>query len=126
LQEHEAAGLFAAFLKRHASSTVLSSEGSSRCLAQLVAHNAAFDGPFLQAWYERLGVFLPARYQVLCTLQRAQWHFAERPELPPPENFKLATLCHYYRVPLHAARAHDALGDVTATFLLYRALLERS
>jgi DNA polymerase III epsilon subunit-like protein len=122
LEPREAARLLAAFLKTHAQTAALTQRGKELSLAQLAAHNAAFDGPFLKAWYERLGVFLPARYQVLCTLQRAKWHFAERPYLRAPENFKLATLCDYYRVPFHAADAHDALGDVTATFLLYRAL----
>lgn len=122
LDSHEAAKRFAAFLTRHATYTSMSSSGKPFHLAQLVAHNATFDGPFLQAWYERLKMFLPARFQVLCTLQRAQWYFAEHPTLALPTNFKLAALCEHFRVPFHAASAHEALGDVTATFLLYRAI----
>ncbi len=93
-----------------------------KALVQLAAHNAPFDAPILQRWYQDLGLFLPARLQVLCTLQRAEWYFAERRDLPPPRNFQLATLCEYFAVPFHAASAHDALGDVTATVGLYRAL----
>src|SRR5262249_20123792 len=55
---------FAAFLRRHATHTLLASDGRPYQVAQLVAHNATFDGAFLQAWYERLDTFLPARYQV--------------------------------------------------------------
>jgi DNA polymerase III epsilon subunit-like protein len=118
----KAASDFAEFLRRYPGHNVISNSGEPYSVAQLVAHNAAFDGPFLQAWFERLGQFLPARYQVLCTMQRAQWHFTEHASIQPPTNFKLATLCEYFRVPFHAAKAHEALGDVTATLLLYRAL----
>lgn len=121
LPPREAALALAQFLRRHTKSPS-ANHLQVRGLAQLVAHNAAFDGPFLHTWYERLGLFCPAKYQVLCTLQRAQWYFTEQPVLPRPRNFQLATLCQYFRVPFHAADAHEALGDVTATVGLYRAL----
>lgn len=122
IEAGDAARRFAAFLVKYASHAIATAPGAEFSVAQLVAHNAAFDGPFLQAWYERLGLFLPARFQVLCTMQRAMWHFAEHPLEVPPANYKLARLCEHLRVPFHAARAHDALGDVTATFVLYQAL----
>src|SRR5438034_9630442 len=43
---------FAKFLRRHASVPVLAADGSCYHLAQLAAHNASFDGAFLQSWYE--------------------------------------------------------------------------
>lgn len=125
LEPDDAARKFAQFLRRHTSVTMLGSDGKPYQVAQLVAHNAHFDGEFLQSWYARLYEYLPARYQVLCTLQRAQWFFQEHPDEPAPADFKLATLCHHFDVPFHAANAHDALGDVTATLALYRALRER-
>lgn len=94
-------------------------------MAQLIAHNAAFDGPFLCAWYEKLGIYLPARFQFLCTLQRSLWFFAEQPQLPSPDNFKLATLCRYFHVPVHPLEAHEALADVRATIGLYKAFAVR-
>lgn len=45
-----------------------SAEGKVYDVARLVAHNASFDGRFLQAWFERLRLYLPARYQVACTM----------------------------------------------------------
>jgi DNA polymerase III epsilon subunit-like protein len=126
LDPEEAALRFANFLRRHTSVTKLGSDGKSYQLAQLVAHNAAFDAAFLQAWYGRLYFFLPAQFQVFCTLQRALWYFQEHPDESPPTDFKLATLCHHFAVPFHAASAHDALGDVTATVALYRAISTRS
>jgi DNA polymerase III epsilon subunit-like protein len=122
LEPIEAARAFADFLRRHATVPTVSSDGSTYFRAQLVAHNAPFDGDFLFAWYEKLGVYLPARRQVLCTLQRAIWYFAEHPLDRRPLDFKLATLCQHFGVPFHAASAHDALGDVAATVALYQAL----
>jgi DNA polymerase III epsilon subunit-like protein len=117
----EAARTFAAFLRRHATVPMIGSRGTNYQVAQLVAHNAGFDGPFLQTWFERAGIYLPARQQVLCTLQRAMWYFTEV-DCAPPKDFKLATLCQCFGVPFHAASAHEALGDVMATLGLYRAL----
>jgi DNA polymerase III epsilon subunit-like protein len=71
LEPKYAAKGFGDFLRRHATITLLSSSGKPYQVAQLAAHNAIFDGDFLQAWYERLRTFLPARRQVLCSLQRA-------------------------------------------------------
>lgn len=112
---------FAAFLRRHATTSALSSKGEAYHVAQLVAHNAAFDGPFLSNWYEQVGLFLPARRQVLCTLQLALWRFAMSGE-QPPANFQLATLCAHFGVPFHAVKAHEALGDAAATVQLLKAM----
>src|SRR5262249_26449757 len=89
-------------------------------------HNAAFDGEFLRAWYYRLGIYLPARRLMLCTLQRALWFFSERSATTPPADFKLATLCHYFGIPFHAARAHEALAALPATRNRYPPLVHRS
>lgn len=123
--EEQAAKSFAEFLRRHASVPMTSASGETYHVSQLVAHNAAFDGPFLQAWYDRLKTFLPARRQVLCTMQRAIWYFAEHPELVPPRDYKLSTLCQHFGVAFHAAAAHEALADVSATVGLYRAMQPR-
>jgi DNA polymerase III epsilon subunit-like protein len=115
---------FAAFLKRHSAAAALSAQGKAYQVAQLVAHNAAFDGPFLMAWYERLGIYLPARRLLLCTMQLAMW-LATTGDAIPPANFQLATLCAHYGIPFHAAKAHDALADVAATVQLHRTMLSR-
>ena len=125
VEPREAATKFAGFLRRHATVDLFSSEGKRYQVAQLVAHNGErFDGPFLHAWYRRLGLFCPARYMVLCTKQRALWLFEEDKTLTPPADFKLGTLCQYFSVPLRPEDAHDALNDVRATVELYRAIRE--
>lgn len=121
-EEKTVAHEFAEFLRRHATVTKVSSRGDDYRVSQLVAHNAAFDAAFFQALYTRLGIYLPASRHVLCTMQRSIWYFAESPHLPPPRDFKLATLCQYFGVPFHAAAAHEALADASATLGLYRKL----
>jgi DNA polymerase III epsilon subunit-like protein len=123
--EEEAARRFADFLKRHATHSEISRNGSEYYLAHLVAHNAEFDVAFLNSWYDRLKMYFPARRQALCTLQRCLWYFFENPSGAPP-NFRLDTLCRHFGVTFAAADAHDALGDVRATVALYKALVARA
>jgi DNA polymerase III alpha subunit (gram-positive type) len=111
---------FASFLRRHATFDLAGNGRSSYRVAQLVAHNANFDGPFLRAWFDRVGDFLPGDYRILCTVQRAMWLFHEHCHLRPPADFKLGTLCRYFGVPLDPNEAHTALADVRATVELYR------
>jgi DNA polymerase III epsilon subunit-like protein len=122
----EVAKNFAAFLRHHASVPMLASDGSCYHVAQLAAHNASFDGAFLRSWYDRHRTFLPAHYRVLCTLQRAMWYFQEHHGEPGPKDFKLATLCQYFGIDFHAASAHEALADVSATVALCQAIQRRS
>lgn len=111
---------FGRFLARHATTAVAGANRRRIIVAQLVAHNAEFDGMFLREWFEKLGLFLPASFRVFCTLHRAMWLFHEHPSLTPPADYKLGTLCRYFGVPLRFHEAHDALADVRATVELYR------
>jgi hypothetical protein len=122
------ARIFAAFLRRHATVDLVSRRsGAIYHVAKLVAHNGEqFDGPFLRAWYKRLGLFLPAAYSVFCTKQRAYCLFHEDKSLTPPDDFELATLCHHFGVSLPPDQAHDTLNDVRATVSLYRRMMEYS
>lgn len=120
--EHDAAQRFGEFLSRHATVNVPTAGGATLRVAQLAAHNAAHDGPFLQAFFERNRRFYPGDFRMLCTVQRALWYFQENKALALPVDFKLTTLCNYFAVPLHPHDAHDALVDVRATAALYRAM----
>lgn len=114
---------FAGFLRRHAALTIPARHGRTVRLAQLVAHNATFDGPFLRAWFERVSEYFPGNYRMLCTVQRALWLFHEHPHLSPPTDYKLGTLCNYFGVRLDPGEAHTALADVRATAELYRRMV---
>ena len=123
-QPHKAAKRFSDFLRRHATVDMISQRtGKPYQVAQLVAHNAAFDGPMIQAWYKRRRMFLPASRRVFCTMQRAFWLFHEHQAMTPPENYKQGTLCEYFGVRLPENEAHDAVADVRATVELYRLLM---
>jgi DNA polymerase III epsilon subunit-like protein len=115
---------FAGLLRRHATVDQVAKGGAVYQVAQLVAHNAAFDAGFLDAWFSRFERFLPASPRVLCTMQRAIWLFHEDKSLTPPMDFKLQTLCQYFGVRLCPQEAHDALVDVRATVELYRRMAE--
>lgn len=117
---------FSNLLRRHATVDQTSAAGQPFQVAQLVAHNGAFDGAFLNAWFGRFNRFLPASPRVFCTLQRAVWLFHEDKSLTPPPDFKLRTLCHYFGVSLRSNEAHEALNDVRATVELYRAMSDYS
>ncbi len=120
----EVAREFASFLRRHASVEKVGKNGRPYRLALVAGHNAVtFDVPFLQEWYRRHKAFCPVTHTVLCTLQRAQWYFlAEHPEVTPPENFQLGTLCDYFGLDFPEETRHDALADIRATLELYRLL----
>ena len=121
LAPKEAARVFAKFLRRYPAITLQGANGPY-AVAKLVAHNAAFDGAFVQEWYRRRRVFLPAYRRVRCTLQRAEWFFDEHPELQAPDNFKLVSLCQHFGAGLSELEAHDALADVRGTVAMYRAM----
>ena len=118
----DAAEEFADFLSRHGTVDQSSQSGRVFQVAQMVAHNAAFDGQFLCNWFNRVGRFLPASRRMLCTMQRAIWLFHENKSMTPPEDFKLPTLCQYFGIPFAAESAHNAKYDVSATVQLYRAM----
>ena len=113
---------FGAFLREHATQEVIPRRGRSYRVAQIVAHNAEFDGAMLKAWFRQCEMFFPGHFRMLCTVQRAGWLFRENGRLTPPGDYKLGTLCQYFGVPYRPEEAHDALYDARATVELYRAL----
>ncbi len=118
--ERQAALTLARFLRRNAFLNKISANRRPFRVAQLVAHNGPYDGEFLQQWFARLDVFLPASFRTLCTMQRAIWYFRENPLEPEPVDFKLPTLCRHFGITLKRNGRHDALNDVRATVELYR------
>jgi DNA polymerase III epsilon subunit-like protein len=111
----------ARFLRAHSTRASMGARASGR-VTQLVAHNATFDGHFLEIWSRRLGVHMPVTFRALCTIQRAEWYFAESGQ-QRPSSMTLLALCEYFGVRFAKADAHEALGDARATVGLYAALV---
>jgi DNA polymerase III epsilon subunit-like protein len=88
-------------------------------VAKMAGYNAAtFDMPRLRALYGTS--FCPCSYLVRDVLYRALFYFDERPDLTPPENFKLSTVAAYFGI--ETTGAHDALADARMTARLMAAL----
>lgn len=96
--------------------------GNPYKVCKMVAHNAAFDGPRLQAMFKRHQAFLPADPRVRCTMQRALWLWDETFS-PPPTSYKVKNLCAAYEI--ETGELHTALSDVRACIQLYRRMTGR-
>ena len=117
--DHQARRSFDSFLRRHSSIEKVSRNGDPYQIASLAGHNAAaFDLPFLRAWYEQVGWFLPAAFQVLDTMILARV-YAEF-TFSRFENYRLQSICEALDVQ---PGDHDALADVRATVGIARKML---
>ena len=117
-------GEFSELLRRHSDLDNISAKGRPYRSCQTAGHNAAvFDRQFLGDWYRRLGVYCPADWRVLDTLQLAQWWYFTTGK-KRPANFRLETLCAEFGIDLEG-EAHDALVDVRATLELARELTRK-
>lgn len=72
----------------------------------LVAHNMGFDGPFIAAELQRVGLQVPNVHS-LCTMENARWACPDG-KLP-----RLGELCFALGVDYDAAKAHAAEYDVS-------------
>ena len=116
---------FSELLRRHDDLDNISAKGKQYKSCQTAGHNAAvFDRQFLGDWYRRLGMYCPADWRVLDTLQLAQWWYFGTGK-KRPANFRLETLCGEFGIELEG-EAHDALVDVRATLELARELTRKS
>jgi DNA polymerase III epsilon subunit-like protein len=113
------AAKFAAWLKPYCAVKKTSKAGSDYYVARLAGYNAAaFDAPRLRDLFGAL--FLPGEYPVRDVLQRAIFYFDEHPDVTPPANLKLATVCQFFNID--TTGAHDALTDSRLCAELYQRL----
>ena len=115
-----AAEKFAAFLKQGADVHKISKRsGKAYKVAQLAAHNASFDSGFIFPWFKNLGVYLPAEWHVIDTIQLAALYGSITGDRP--SSLSLSALADHFEIELNDA--HDALADAVATAKLARILL---
>lgn len=84
----------------------------------MVGHNVAFDAMFLETAYARLGLQNSMHYHKLDTVSIAWAKLHREPDL---EHFSLRELC--LRFGVENPKAHTALSDARATYLLYKKLM---
>ncbi|OGI92423.1 hypothetical protein A2933_00480 [Candidatus Nomurabacteria bacterium RIFCSPLOWO2_01_FULL_46_18] len=84
----------------------------------MVGHNVAFDSLFLETALAKLGVVNTMHYHKLDTVSIA---WAKLHRSLDVEHFSLRELC--LRFGIENPKAHTALSDARATFLLYKHLM---
>ena len=84
-------------------------------VSTIIAHNKAFDIPRLNYLGKRFAAMDLDHLEQLCTLELSKCHAHGL------ANHKLETMCKYFGIVNE--QAHSALGDVKATFELYKKLL---
>jgi len=116
---------FAAFLKRHSSVGLVSKRtGNPYKVARIAGHNTAFDIDRVKAMFDRYRAFLAVDFRTaLDTRYGAIWFFEMHPELEPPKDYKLTTLCEHFGIATEGA--HDALFDVRLSIALAREITKR-
>lgn len=118
-----AAKRFEAFLNRHQSLTLTSARtGRPYGVARLAGYNSAtFDGPRLEAMFNRYKLFPCWRRPTLDVLQLVL-EFADTSALAVP-NFKLSTVAK--AMDISTVGAHDALADCRMTAAIHAQIVAR-
>ena len=84
----------------------------------VVAHNMAFDAPFIAAELNRCGAHLPS-VETLCTMEGGRWACFDG------KSPKLGELCFALGVPYDPAKAHGAGYDVEVMMACFFKGLDR-
>ncbi|MEX0918853.1 MAG: 3'-5' exonuclease [Candidatus Paceibacterota bacterium] len=87
--------------------------------ATFVAHNVAFDWPFIEQAFRKAEIANPMHYAKLDTVSIAFARLYHRPEV---QKFSLRALCEHFDIKNE--KAHTALADAKATLAVYQKLFE--
>lgn len=115
---------FGAFLKRHASVTLVSKRtGNPYNVARVAGHNlGGFDLDRVSAMFKRYGAFFPVDFRsVLDTRYGAIWHFESVPAHERPKDYKLSTIAASLGIATEGA--HEALFDVRLSIAIAQRIL---
>lgn len=92
-------------------------EKTQNCI--MVGHNVSFDAGFLEYSFNKTQIINKMHYHKLDTVSIVWAKLHREPDL---DHFSLRELCE--RFGIKNERAHSALPDARATFLLYKKLME--
>ncbi len=90
----------------------------------LIAYNSKFDENFLREWFIRNGdnyfgsFFDKGSY---CIMQKVKWSLKKHGI--KLKNYKLSTVCEFYKIPFDDNKLHDSMYDVKLLTLLYKKII---
>lgn len=91
----------------------------------LVAYNSKFDEDFIREMFNRSGNKFYGSYfynPSICVMKMAAMYFMQRPRRKRPDDFKLGTMCRYFKIPVRKSKLHDASYDADITQKLFNKL----
>lgn len=89
------------------------------------AYNAGFDNKFIRRLFETNNNKFYGSYFFnphICILQMVARYLMKKGVNKRPENFKLSTVCKYFKIPINEKKLHDGNYDVTIMKKLYNKL----
>jgi DNA polymerase-3 subunit epsilon len=93
----------------------------------LIAYNARFDENFIREMFLRNNNKFYGSYfynPSICVMQMAATYFLKRPKIKRPINFKLSTVCDYFKIKVDNEKTHTAKYDAQITRSLYNKLIK--
>lgn len=90
-----------------------------------IGYNAIFDSNFIRRMFltydnEYFGSYFYNPY--ICVMQMAARYFMKNSRKKRPDNFKLGTVCRYFKIRVSNSKLHDADYDADLTKKLYNKL----
>lgn len=90
-----------------------------------VAYNAKFDNDFIRAMFERnedkfFGSYFFTPY--ICLMNMTARYFMKNSRKIRPDNFKLGSVCRYFKIRVNDNKLHDGLYDIELGRKLYNKL----
>lgn len=90
-----------------------------------LAYNAGFDSSFIRRMFDSNNDKFFGSYFInpyICLMQMAARYFMKNQKKVKPNNFKLSTICKYFKIPINEKKLHDGNYDIEISRKLYNKL----